>query len=736
MDGSAGHTDFVDAAVEEQRPETPWREIAQGMAMAVAIPSVVGLCLFPNGFSAFELVALFGLALLPSLVMTVYVGIRQQPSLSKALVLFCLLSVAGAYVLVIRARHFQITFDDSATACLFFLAQAPAFALLYALLRSPVQDLGKPTLPLFLTGVLSIGLLAILAPLAIIDETSVALSIDDELLCALYGLALTPPLIANVVQARRERKLPVEKKDKQPDHISGVGATALITFVVVIVTLGLWAAASGTTAMIDGMAGLIVIFGLAAAFVVLAVGPIIARISSLQAFGVAIQTFVKPLGAVFSWIDSILVFAIAAVLGASQKGWGRRYTLLVGVVVPSAVLGWWFSPPFGLIPLSFSIVGAIAIARRWAWVEEDRENAMLNRRFEGPHIRVGFGQDLRDETLIAFMALLFLVPLVLRQLYFFVGPDQTFSIDQAIGPHRYDAWLSFFGTELAKALPFVDWAEIYHVHGDAPIKLEQTGLNAGNHIIFATRILVDLVLLAAFLQAISIAQRTSKLKDMFYKDQTIDQLDPFLESAALSRLVTRSEHGFEIVEKEYEVFPRYNEDRLETLKLRGPGDELGFVAGELLDRYSEGGPAEKVVDEAKRVKPDRERLDELIAELHEAYIPGSALRLKAAHFLLNSRPSFWPVRLALTELISRDVAANPNAPPIDAINALSEILIGPGQGVMDVRREVRLAATNGLRPAVLYRNPIATAALRRAMNFDVSTNVKERAREILEDSGS
>lgn len=362
---------------------------------------------------------------------------------------------------------------------------------------------------------------------------------------------------------------------------------------------------------------------------------------------------------------------------------------------------------------------------------QDRENAMLNRQFEGPHIRVGFGQDLRDETLIAFMALLFLVPLVLRQLYFFVGPDQTFSVDSAMVSDRYDAWLSFFGTELAKALPFVDWAEIYHVHGDAPIKLSSDGVNAGNHIIFATRILVDLVLLAAFLQAISIAQRTSKLRDMFYKEQTIDQLDPFLESAALSRLVTRSEHGFEIVENEYEAFPRYNEDRLETLRLRGLDDELGFVANELLDRYSEGGPAEKVVVEARRVKPDRERLDELTAELNEAYIPGSAGRLKAAHFLLNSRTSFWPVRLALTELISREVAANPNAPPAEAINALSEILIGPGQGVMDARREVRLAAANGLRLAVLYQNRVAIAALRIARDGDSAARVRDRAKEIL-----
>lgn len=317
----------------------------------------------------------------------------------------------------------------------------------------------------------------------------------------------------------------------------------------------------------------------------------------------------------------------------------------------------------------------------------------------------------------------------MRQLYIFVGPD-TFDVEAAVGRDRYDAWLSFFGTELAKALPFVDWAEVYHVQGAAPIKLDDQKITAGNHIIFATRILVDLVLLAAFLQAISIAHRTSKLRNMFYKEQTIDQLDPFLEGAALSRLARRGESGLELIEAEVDAFPRYNEDRLEALKLRGAGDELGFVAAALLERYSAGGPAEQLLAEAKRPKPNRERLDELLTQLKDEE-PVPVGPVKAAHFRLNGLIAMWPVRVALTEIIAGEATANPN--DLQALNALSEILIGLRPTVIDPRREARLEAANGLRATALAGQPVALAALAYAAENDGAAKVRQRAKEILEE---
>jgi hypothetical protein len=277
-------------------------------------------------------------------------------------------------------------------------------------------------------------------------------------------------------------------------------------------------------------------------------------------------------------------------------------------------------------------------------------------------------------------------------------------------------------------LPFVDWAETYHVEGNASIHLAREGVTAGNHVIFASRILVDLVLLAAFLQAISITQRTKKLRDMFYVDQTIDQLDPFIEPAAFRKMIRHSADGFQLIDAEIAAFPRYNEDRLERLKQRGEKDELGFVAARLLERYAEGGPEDQLLEQAKRPRPSREKCDEFIDRLRDA--PTVRVGpLKAAHFNLNSKTDFWLVRQQIAELIARqsDEAA--------ALNALSEILIGPGPNVADNRQEVRYAALLGLYKPALNRNPVATASIARA-RADNAARVREEAERILKEIGS
>lgn len=411
MDGSQGISDAVELEGVRLTKLQRYYSIAQSCSMALAIPGVVSLCLWPNIASSWGLIGLFALTLAPSECTTIYVGVKRQVVLARPLALFSLLSVAGGYSLLLAARAHGIDFDDRATFALLALAQTPIFAVLWALVRRPVQDLGKPALPVVLIGLVGIGTLSALALLSLADGVRADLAIAPPVLCALYALALSPPFLVNLIQARREKRIPTSKTDRRPDHISGMGATALITFAIVVVTLGLWATWSGATALIDGMAGLVVIVGLAVAFLAVAVGPFLPVSGAMDAPLRVVRSIVKPLGALFSWLDSLLVFPVAGALGATQSKWERRYTLLLGSIIPCGVLGWWLVPPFGLLPLATALAGTIGIARRWAWVEEDRENAMLNRRFEGDHIRVGFGQDLRDETLVAFMTLLFLVPL-------------------------------------------------------------------------------------------------------------------------------------------------------------------------------------------------------------------------------------------------------------------------------------------------------------------------------------
>lgn len=98
---------------------------------------------------------------------------------------------------------------------------------------------------------------------------------------------------------------------------------------------------------------------------------------------------------------------------------------------------------------------------------------------------------------------------------------------------------------MAKAVPLVDWTEIYQVNGSSPIHLDEEVIGAGQHVVFGMRVLVDLVLLAAFLQAISITQWTKNLKEMFYSERSINSLDPFVEPHEFRKLVRQDSSNFD-----------------------------------------------------------------------------------------------------------------------------------------------------------------------------------------------
>jgi len=199
---------------------------------------------------------------------------------------------------------------------------------------------------------------------------------------------------------------------------------------------------------------LVIAFMLAAVLPALHIGD---RASGLINF---IGRLIHPFGRALSILDSILVFAVAGAAGVTQRSMFVRYLSLFGTLGACAAMGYWLEPPWGLAPLAWGFLVAIAISRRWAWIETDRELAMLNRRFVGPHLRIGFAQDLRDEALLSFAFLLLLVPLGLRQAQIgaFDAHYELFNVTLEEA-ENLRTWIGFFGTELAKAVPFVDWAK-------------------------------------------------------------------------------------------------------------------------------------------------------------------------------------------------------------------------------------------------------------------------------------
>jgi hypothetical protein len=559
---------------------------------------------------------------------------------------------------------------------------------------------------------------------AVFYHEGLAIGVDQ--LSALYIAILGQPIAAFWILSQADGKLPVNPGgDPKHEHISGLGVFSLIAFVLVIVSLGLWAAASGNSANISRGAGVSVIVGLALAFGIVAVAPFIQSGQKLMQSANDSKA-VKAVGGAVSNFDGWLVFSLAGALGASQESLGGRYALLVGHLLPSALLGWFLPAPFGLLPLAWAFVGAMSIARRWAWIEEDRENAMLNRRFDGPHIKVGFSQDLRDEALVGFMSLFWLVPLALRQAHMAFGND-LFLIGENVGVDDFLAWLSFFGTELAKAVPFVDWAEIYQVRGDAPIHIDDSRIGAAQHVIFGTRIVVDLVFLAALLQAISISQRTAKLKDMFYsKDQTLNRLDPFTELKAFKNLVKGERGNWQMREPIPEPFLTYDEDRLEELRLKHDGAAVGFAAEDLIRRNALRTPELLVVAEAKRQTPSVDKLEEYLERVRSRGLELSVHDLKAAHTILSGAGILRGMREQIVGVIAEHWRAT------GAVSALCDVLISRGPA-RDPRFEVRIVALNGLYQAAVTGDRDARTAIRWAASNEQAARPRELAAAWLHD---
>lgn len=305
-----------------------------------------------------------------------------------------------------------------------------------------------------------------------------------------------------------------------------------------------------------------------------------------------------------SWFDSALVRFIAPLTGATQHGPLVPHGFVILSLIPLTALGFVLPQPYGLAPIALGMLMVISLGRRWAWIEEDREIASRLLRTDGKEIQIGFENDLKDEALLGYAFLFILVPLALHQIngvfHAFTGTDGAPIADP------FFAWLSFFGGELAKAVPFVDWWEIYSVNIKTPV----TGacasgdcgqaaniVPAAKHLTFAARAMVDLVIMAALFQAIGIWQR-SRAQDRLYDAGQLDAFDPFTEIRFFKQGMKKTGKTFaarkkfeERVEKHMQLrkdlhLPKvpYNQFRLGELLLHAD-PEVRAGAEWMLDQY-------------------------------------------------------------------------------------------------------------------------------------------------------
>lgn len=301
-----------------------------------------------------------------------------------------------------------------------------------------------------------------------------------------------------------------------------------------------------------------------------------------------------------SYLDSLFVKLLAPLSGATQKGFMVPHALVLLVILPLSAMGFVLAAPFGLIPISLAALIALSLGRRWAWVEDDREIASRLQSTDprNADIKVGFDNDLKDEALLGYASLFVLVPLALYQIQ---GALNLFDATGNSTGNPFLDWFSFFGAELAKAVPFVDWWEIYNVDVNVPFEAtDRSGGEWARHLTFAARAIVDLVIMAALFQALSIWQR-SRTQRLLYANGELNAFDPFTEQEFFNNgMHTPAGHNTPQPKRQFqrkveehiaartrlnlEPLP-YSRDRLGELIKSDVEDDLRFGAEWMITKY-------------------------------------------------------------------------------------------------------------------------------------------------------
>lgn len=269
-----------------------------------------------------------------------------------------------------------------------------------------------------------------------------------------------------------------------------------------------------------------------------------------------------------SALDFLLARPIAVLAGAKERSILRRYMWLFAHMALSALVLVFWNSAWALLGLGWAFLIAFGLARRWSWVEDDRERYRVvfdDQPGAQTQIRIGFDEDLRDEALTAFLFFLVIVlPLALMR------ADATFTLfDKTDGPTN---WLIYVGGELLKAAPFVDWSEVYGID-TSPAKPDTS---SGKHAVFAMRAMMDLLLIAAIFQSFTISARLGRQRLEFEDPSEPNELlDPFEERALFMRVGTQTDW------RDAMAMPSYNEARLRTLIERRRQSPVTIAAARL-----------------------------------------------------------------------------------------------------------------------------------------------------------
>ncbi len=540
-------------------------------------------------------------------------------------------------------------------------------------------------------------------------------------------MTIIPAIIAFAGRAAQEDRLP-RKFGAAPKHRHVAPGVAI--GVVLALLIVLWVArfleANYTQIRINDRAGLVVIALIIAAFSLLIFLPHLFRSTRLRTVVRWLQgkgTQATHVGRILFWLprmfanglsvlDSWAVHAIAPMSGVTQTKVFSRYAMMVAHLAPAAVLAWYLPPPVGLAAIIWAALIAVSVARRWAWTEDDREYALRNPDYDEKRMRVGVQEDLRDEALLALLFMIFLLPLGMRQMHGWLGGD-VFSVP--LGANTLQNWMSFFGVELAKSIPFVDWVDIYAATNDTIIE-SKTALSS--HVVFVARAIVDLVFLAALLQAISVAMRWAKHKAMFFA-QEIDRLDPLLERDEFAQLAVKNGDEW-LFSDRLPRFAHYHSTSLSRLRLTHAKETPTWQAATQIIRLQgrpTSSPSEQFAELALLLRPD---LVAVTAAYEVAKVTDELdyHTLVEARRALNWKQAFNPLRIMLVQ----SMVALPDRG--ERLKALRHTLQGD---IQDSIAPVRRIALEALIPFIATEETVSLT-IQRAAEQDPAKAIREAAR--------
>lgn len=443
-------------------------------------------------------------------------------------------------------------------------------------------------------------------------------------------------------------------RDKiQHNHITGFGAAVILLLLGFLVIAAVLGQRHYKDFSIPEEFGLLVMLLISGGFLSLIFAPRFTDFSIFHSFLSMMRggtSFLNPIGRFLSRVDSWLVHVFAPITGVTANGWFLRYCLLGGNLVSASLFAWFGPPVFASLAVVWAVLIAISISRRWSWIESDRDEE-LRGESNRPFARIEISQDLRDEALFALLFLIFILPLGMRQVHqIFDGSIFTVAKQELNDPL---AWLGFFGVEMIKALPFVDWSDIYGAHGATAIKFENP---SAMHLVFGSRVLIDLVFLSALVQAISISVSLGKHKRRFLgREVGVTKLDSRIEVTELSKLARRDRSGNWHYRPEISQYLHYDPERLSFLRIKCRKNErLRATIGRIfeINDYSYQPPGEKLVEEAMQAHPDENKIMEHLDFIEELgdYDLGY---LEPARQQLNHTGGVQDARLRIADFILR-----------------------------------------------------------------------------------